>query len=199
MNLTGQVKEIAPCFNSNKWSLTLYINEASALREGYDRFKDKDIDIKVTQHREKRSLNANAFYWELIGKLASALKTSRPELHNLMLRRYGVIEKVNGCLVTVEIPDTDEGERIANESETFHVKPTSQVRVSDQGQPYRTYLMIKGSHEYDTKEMSDLISGLVEECKAQGIETATPEEIERMLSLYEEKRLRNEKEHNAGS
>lgn len=46
---------------------------------------------------------------------------------------------------------------------------------------YRTYLMLRGSHTYDTKEMSVLINGLVEECKEQGIETLTPDELRRMM------------------
>lgn len=38
----------------------------------------------------------------------------------------------------------------------------------------------KGSSLYNTKEMSLLIDGVVRECKELGIETETPDEIERM-------------------
>lgn len=40
--------------------------------------------------------------------------------------------------------------------------------------------MIKGSSEYDTVEMSHFIDRIVEEAKELGIETATPDELERM-------------------
>lgn len=39
---------------------------------------------------------------------------------------------------------------------------------------------MRGSHTYDTKEMSELIKGTVQEAKALGIETATPQEIKEM-------------------
>ena len=48
----------------------------------------------------------------------------------------------------------------------------------------RAYIAVKCSHLYDSKEMSDLIDGTVEEAKSLGIETATPEEIERMKLLW---------------
>ena len=34
--------------------------------------------------------------------------------------------------------------------------------------------------------MSELINGLVSECKEQGIETLTPDELARMMKDYEE-------------
>lgn len=39
---------------------------------------------------------------------------------------------------------------------------------------------MRGSHTYDTKEMSELIKGTVAEAKELGIETATPQEIKEM-------------------
>lgn len=40
--------------------------------------------------------------------------------------------------------------------------------------------MIKGSSEYDTAEMAHFIDSIVEEAKELGIETSTPDELERM-------------------
>ena len=51
---------------------------------------------------------------------------------------------------------------------------------------YRTYFLLRGSSTYDTAEMSALLDGVIEDCKSCGIETATPEEIERMKQLYEQ-------------
>ena len=49
---------------------------------------------------------------------------------------------------------------------------------------YRTYIMLRGSSSYDTKEMARLIDGLVSECKEVGIETLPPDEVERMMAAY---------------
>lgn len=52
--------------------------------------------------------------------------------------------------------------------------------------------MLAGSSTYDTKEMSELINGLVAECKEQGIETLPPEELARMMAEYEENHRKKE-------
>lgn len=67
---------------------------------------------------------------------------------------------------------------------TYHVMPTSKVRDGKYGTNYRTYAIIKGSHEYDTKEMSVLIDALVEDCKDQGIETLSTDQLERIKAAW---------------
>jgi hypothetical protein len=146
------------------------------------------LTIKIGKFRKKRSLDANAYYWLLVGKLAKVLKISMPHCHNLMLRRYGTLEEFDGRPVYIIIQDTDEASSKADETETYHIKPTAQVKEGNDGLMYRTYLLLKGSHDYDTAEMSDLIEGLVDECKNVGIETATPDEIANMLSLWQTRR-----------
>lgn len=41
-----------------------------------------------------------------------------------------------------------------------------------------------GSSEYDSRQMSRLIDMIVQDCKACGIPTATPEEIARMMDRW---------------
>ena len=148
------------------------------------KFKDcPKINIKLSQHKEGRSLNANAYYWCLIDKLSKALRISRNYCHNVMLRRYGVLETVDDTHVYLLFPDTDEAQNKVDESETYHVKPTSNVRTGNDGKMYRTYMLLKGSHEYDTAEMAVLIAGLRDECTNVGIPVETPDEIANLLSL----------------
>lgn len=162
-----------------------YLIESGASPEDIQRAEGKILRLKVVQWREKRSLDANAYYWALLFKLAESLKISKPRAHNLMLRRYGQTETFDGANGYIRIPDTEKAEETALEASTFHIRPTSQVVTGTDGINYRTYIMIKGSSAYDTREMSELIEGLVEECKALGIETLSPEEIERMMQMYE--------------
>lgn len=146
-----------------------------------------DVDVSIKKARKKRSLDANGYYWQLSGKLAEALKISKPRLHNQLLRRYGQLEIVEGRAVYIILPDTEEVEKKVDEDEVLHLRPTAQVKEGKGGLMYRTYMLLKGTHDYNTKEMSVLIDGLVSECKEAGIETATPEEIERMKQLYDER------------
>ncbi len=150
-----------------------------------EKLKDKRLSVELKQYREKRSLDANAYYWVLVGKLADVLRQSNIWVHNYMLRRYGQIMVIDDQGVYTVLPDTDEAQKSIDEAETYHLKPTSQVKPGKGGKMYRTYMMLRGSSDYDSKEMATLINGLVEECKNVGIETLPPAELERMMENYE--------------
>ena len=153
--------------------------------EDLEKLKGKKLTVEIKQYREKRSLDANAYYWQLLTQLADALNISKPAAHNRMLRQYGQLMIIDEQAVYTVLPDTEEAEKAINAAETYHLKPTSQVKQGKGGKMYRTYMMLRGSSDYDTKEMSLLINGLVEECKEQGIETIPPDELRRILSNAE--------------
>ena len=145
------------------------------------------LDVEIKKYREKRSLDANAYYWKLASELAEALHVSKPYIHNYLLREYGQKAFVDGQIVQVYIPDTDEAEEAVDEEQKYHLAPTDGFENGKDGTPCRVYHMLRGSHEYDTKEMSHLIDGLISECKENGIETLPPWEVERMMKTYAKK------------
>jgi hypothetical protein len=114
----------------------------------------------------------------VLTQLAKVLDTSNAELHNILLRRYGQVEKYDDQLVYVVLPDTPDAARKADCAETYHVKPTSQTRLGKDGKQYRTYILMRGSSTYDTAEMSRLIDGLLSECKDVGLDILTEREKE---------------------
>ena len=147
----------------------------------------KPLRISAKRWREKRSLDANAYYWVLIGKLARVLQLSNPELHNLMLCRYGQPEVFEGKPVYMTIPDTEAAEKKVANATDYHLQPTSQVREGNDGIMYRTYKLLRGSHTFNTEEMARLIDGLIEGCKDAGIpdaEIATPDEKRLLKERY---------------
>ena len=145
----------------------------------------KSVIVEIQRFREHRSLDANAYYWQLLTKVAEKLHVSKPFCHNTMLRRYGQIEMIGDKPVYLYIRESDQSEELVNEAETYHLAPTSQVRIGNDGIEYRTYKMIRGSHTYNTEEMSHLIDGIVSEAKELGIETLPPDEIERMMRTWQ--------------
>lgn len=185
MEFTGRASGVSTDYLTGKMNITLEANEASVIREGYDKIKDLEkLSVRIVRYREKRSLDANAYYWKLLSKVAEAMHVSMSFAHNFFLRRYGQIELFDNQAVYVVIPDTDEAEKRVWEAETYHLKPTSQVKPGKDGRMYRTYMMLRGSSSYDTKEMSKLIDGLVSEAKEMGIETLPPDELERIKSMW---------------
>lgn len=180
MKCTGKIQNIAKDWKSGQLLITFAINEASAISE-IDKIKDiEKLTVEAKKYREKRSLDANSYYWQLVTKIAEAIDSSVSFVHNYMLRKYGQTLYIDDKVAFVVLPDTDEASRKADEAETFHIKPTSQVKQGKDGKMYRTYIMLRGSSDYNTYEMSKLIDGCVQEAKYLGIETLTPEELERM-------------------
>lgn len=182
-SLTGKIHSVAFSVDG-KPLISLEVNEGSEAMKTAQKLKDSPkITIKLSEHKEGRSTNANSYYWCLIGKLSKALRISTSYCHNVMLRRYGQLALMDDTPIYALIPDTDEAQKKADESETFHVKPTSNVREGTDGKMYRTYMVLKGSSQYDTAEMAALIDGLRVECTNVGIPVETPDEIANLLSL----------------
>ena len=175
MKLRGTLTQITRAYLSNRLCLTFEVDPVS----GTEALQGKDLDVDARIHRERRSLDANAYFHKLTGELADALGISKIRCKNILIARYGQpMQKADGETVYIKtnIPQDE-----MMEIEYLH---TSLVKVTPDACIYRVY---KGSHEYDTKEMATLIDGLVQECKAQGIQTDTPEQIERMKALWSTK------------
>lgn len=186
MQFTGKFSDLMIDLFSKKQKIVLTVNEDA--RQAFEELKDCDlVDIVIKKHRKKRSLDANAYYWVLVSKLAKVLNSSNPEIHNHLLRMYGEPELFDGIPVYTTIPETEEAERKVNTLMDYHLAPTSQVREGNDGVMYRTYRLIRGSHTFNTEEMARLIDGLVESCKEAGIpdsEIASTEERRILKERY---------------
>lgn len=143
------------------------------------REEDKSQKWDLTPHREKRSLDSNAYFHVLCDKLRKKLGISMARCKNHLIADYGQIEYIDDEPM---IYKTNAPEEYMMELETLHTKC---VKVTEEhGKNVYFYRIYRGSHTYNTKEMSDLIAGTIEECKAQDIETATPAEIAQMMVLW---------------
>jgi len=141
----------------------------------FETLKDKDLSVEIKQYREKRSLDANAYCWVLCTEMANAMTKSgdpytKEDMYIEMLKRYG-----QSCLAKIRNEQTDTFERITQYWER-HEKLTDENAVY-----YKVYV---GSSNYNTEEMSILLTGIVSECKELGIPIETPEEISRLTSLW---------------
>ena len=63
--------------------------------EDIAKYKDMDLDISFGKHRNKRSLNANAFLWSCLGKIADATGSDNWTEYLRSLRRYGKFTCIN--------------------------------------------------------------------------------------------------------
>lgn len=135
---------------------------------------DKPYTVKITQERRKRSLDANAYCWTLIGKLAEKLQLSPDEVY----RQY--IPDVAGNYTIVPVKDdmVEHWNRIWCSGHlgrmTRDMGPCRNLRG------YHNVMSYLGSSDYDTKQMAQLIDLIVQDCKAQGIETLPPDKLDAM-------------------
>lgn len=140
--------------------------------ESLDQNKKYDVDIK--EHREKRSLDANAYCWVLIGKLAAKLLVPPNEVYRQYIQDIGG----NYTIVPVKEDRIDHWERIWCSGHVGRmVKDLGPCRTLD---GYHNIMSYIGSSDYDTAQMSHLIDLIVQDCKAQGIETLTPDKLSAM-------------------
>lgn len=145
---------------------------------------DNVYELIIRKYQERRSLRANNYSWTLTDKLAekmlvAGVKLSKEEMHAEMIFRYGQPEIKDGETV-IEL--LKEG---INAQEYYpYALAVEQGELN--GKPYTAWRIYRGSHTYTKREMSLFIKGIVEECREQGIQTETPEEIARMISLMKE-------------
>lgn len=165
MKTKGRIKTVARDTMTGKYLVQLETD--SRVLVGLDEVKDTDIDIIIHKHREARSLDQNALYWVYVTEIAHAIGRSIAYTHNHFLACYGYPFFVGGKVAMVVLPDDSPDEIM--ESETFHVKPTSQVKEGRDGTMYRTYIVMRGSSTYNTQEMSRLIDGAEREAQNLGI------------------------------
>ena len=140
------------------------------LQEIFNLDKNTIYDVKINKHREKRSLNANNYLWELCTQIGDILRKSKEEVYLDMLVDYGqsimvsVISdiKLNGFYKYYK----EAGKSILNGKEFTH------------------YKIYKGSSEYNKKEMSILLDGVVQEARQLGIKTKEDEELEKMIEKW---------------
>lgn len=135
--------------------------------------QDKNKMHKIEDYREKRSNKANAYFWELLGQLCFEMNLDTIEEYKKRVKELGIfrhweIEKEN--IETFKKMWTDKG--IAWFIEIVDIETNGKI-------PINAYY---GSSSYNTKQMSKLIDGVVQDCQAIGIETKTEEEIK---SLFE--------------
>ena len=144
--------------------------------------KEKQIDVAFKHYRQKRSLDANSYYWVLNGKLADAMRISKEECHLLMLQRYGQTDTYSdGTPMIITIKADIPAEEITEHLDAY-VAPIKNGVVGDK--EFTHYRVLKGTHKYNTKEMSVFIDGVVSECKELGIETMTPDELEQLKQQW---------------
>ena len=126
-------------------------------------------NYEIERKRKKRSNDANALCWKLCTEIANVLRADKDSIYIDMLKKYGQSDIVS-VLSAVDVKG--------------YFKYYDEFgRGSVNGKEFTHYKVYKGSSEYDTREMSILLDGIIDEAKALDIEVIS--EREKSLLLME--------------
>lgn len=171
MELKGKLEGIQQDLPSNRVTFTISC-EAGATAEELERYLDKELRVKITQYRKKRSLSANALFWACVGQIALATGADSWSIYLKLLRDYG---KFTYIMVK---PDMVESvKEYWRESQVWN-------SIDINGEKAVQMLVYFGSSNYNTQEMSRLIDGAISDMKDLGLDLPMPQDIQAALEQW---------------
>lgn len=181
IELTGKIEGLNMDFATGKAVLSFLVNEKQNAITCYEELKDAEkLSIKIAKYREKRSLDANAYFWVLADKLAAKLNISKEEVYRAAIKNIGGNSEIV-CVLDKAVDKLRQGwskNGIGWLTDTMPSKLDGCTNV----------VLFYGSSTYDKAQMSRLIDNIVQDCKEVGIPTETPNKIAEMLSLWGEEK-----------
>ena len=148
--MQGRIVDIVRTFEK-KFRVTFEVDSIDELN-GLEGF----LNITVKKLSKKRSLNANAYFHLLVGKIAEKNHLSKARTKNLLMARYGQEEMIDGKRYVISV---DSSIPIC-EREDIHCKAIGYGYVNDK--EFTHYCVLRPTHEYDSVEMAHLIDELFE-------------------------------------
>lgn len=160
-------------FNTGEMFLHASIVPAhrKATQAAYQELRNKALRIELKEWRDKRSLDANAYLWVLVTKIAEVVRSDKDSVYFEMLKRYG-----QGGVVKIPNDKVD----LFKRAYKYH-EPHEKLSAEEKAQYFRFWV---GSSEYDTREMSVLIDGVISDAEELGIPTLPDDEINAMKAKW---------------
>ena len=139
----------------------------------------KTYTVEIKEKKEKRSREANAYCFTLIDKLAAKLNMPKNEIYRNAIKEIGGVSEI----VCVKNEAVEKLRRVWAKNGLGWQTDVIPSKING----CTNVILYYGSSVYNTEQMSRLIDIIVNECKEQGIETRTPQEIESLINLWNSK------------
>ena len=176
VELVGCLTNINMSYQTGKPLLVFEMEDKRSALEAADSLLGKRVTVKVGKYRKKRSLDANAYAWVLIGKIAEKTNVSTEEVYRSAIRGLGG----NSDMVCIQNHAVDSLCSGWSRNGIGWITDTMPSKLDG----CTNVVLYYGSSTYDTEQMSRLINSIVQDCYALGIETKSPEEIDSLLSQW---------------
>ncbi len=136
----------------------------------------KEYIIEIKESRKRRSLDANAYFWVLVDKLSEVTKINKTEVYR------NAIKEIGGTSETVCVK-AEAVEKLCKAWTKNGLGWQCDV-IDSKINGCKCVVLYYGSSAYDTRQMSRLIDNIVQDCKAVGIETMTPDELQVLKAAW---------------
>ena len=141
---------------------------------------DQEKIYELKEQKKKRTLDQNSYYWKLLNELSRKLKIPSTELHFELIKKSS--DELHFELIKKSCPF--EEYLVPYEASLRGIEYyIEKGKIERNGKYFKTIRVYVGSSLLDTTEMGILLDNLIEECKLQGIETMTQEELSKLRSL----------------
>ena len=148
--------------------------------------KGARFDVEIKRHYEKRSLNANAYAWVLMDKLAAVHGIPKTEIYRTLLRDVGGASYIYPVEMNRVLEYKADWECRGLGWMVFNMGPSKH-------KGYMNLMCIKGSSQFDKEQMAKLIDLIIQECQQVDIPTDPPQKIQEMIEEWA-----NEKQESKG-
>lgn len=160
-----------------EWLIQFSTYEQSVVKQ-YDKLKDKMVDISLKAFKEKRSLNANAYFHALNAQIAGVMNISEDECKKMMVLQYGTQLEAEDEVVVVQLPTSVNADTVYPYAKWFDV-------LEYEGKYYNQFILYKQTRYCNAAEMARLIEGVTWEAKELGIPTRDDIELKRIIEAWE--------------
>ena len=142
-------------------------------------FRFKPGDYELVPRRRKRSLDANAYLWVLLDKLATAMNMPKLDLYKQEIRDVGG----NSDILCLKEEAADAF------CDAWERKGAGWIteRTASKLKGCVNIIYYFGSSVFDVSTMSRLLNNVVQDCQNCGIETMPENELEALLEAWNEK------------
>ena len=177
IDTTGIITDINIDFKTSKAKISLLLDTKQL--DIIEQLKNEGkLNIDLKKYRKKRSNDANAYAWVLLGELQNALSIPKEEIYRDLIRNIGSYE-----IVPVKNEAVERFRQAWSKNGLGWITETMKSKLEG----FTNVVAYYGSSTYNTKEMSRLIELLIEECKQFGIETKPQAEIDSLLKEWDKK------------
>lgn len=176
-DLTGRISSVSFDYATGKPLITFELNEQRSALDMVDELRAFDkLSLRIGRYKQKRSLDANAYCWVLLSKIAEKTNQRVTDIYR------AAIKEVGGNSDTVCIQDHAVEQLCAGWQRNGIGWVTDTMPSKIDG--CTNVILYYGSSTYDSATMCRLIEIILQDCAALGIEVKPKEEIDSLLNSW---------------